>query len=135
MAVFDTTALVDLGNPRRRTHARAQQAVRDAAARGEPLCTTRANLLEMAVGPYRSDRPELERARVARVRASLIVLEVDEPATEQFGRVMAGLLMAGRPIGDLDTLVAAIALANGQSVVTRNPRHFDRVPGLIVHSY
>jgi predicted nucleic acid-binding protein len=41
----------------------------------------------------------------------------------------------GRPAGDMDTLIAAIALAHGQRLVTRNPKHFADVPGLIVESY
>jgi len=33
-------------------------------------------------------------------------------------------------IGDLDLLIASIALSNRQALLTRNKKHFERVPGL-----
>ena len=38
-------------------------------------------------------------------------------------------------IGPNDTLIAAIALANGLTVVTHNTREFRRVPGLLVEDW
>ena len=46
------------------------------------------------------------------------------------GRLGADLRVSGSPIGDIDTLIAGQALARGWTVVTRNIRHFGRVPGL-----
>lgn len=47
----------------------------------------------------------------------------------------AGLERAGTPIGPLDTLIAAHALALGARLVTRNEREFARVPGPEVESW
>jgi tRNA(fMet)-specific endonuclease VapC len=41
----------------------------------------------------------------------------------------------GRPIGPLDTLIAAHALALGTVLVTNNTREFRRVPGLSVEDW
>lgn len=42
---------------------------------------------------------------------------------------------AGTPIGELDTQIAAHALAEGLTLVTHNTRHFERVPGLVVEDW
>jgi tRNA(fMet)-specific endonuclease VapC len=40
------------------------------------------------------------------------------------------LLTQGRPIGPNDTLIAAIARANGAILITHNSNEFSRVAGL-----
>jgi len=44
----------------------------------------------------------------------------------------ADLKRRGQPIGDIDVLIAAIALSEGLAVATHNTIHFNRVPGLTV---
>ena len=51
-------------------------------------------------------------------------------AADQFGTLKAQLKRAGTPIGELDTQIAAHALAEGLVLVTHNTRHFDRIAGL-----
>ena len=45
------------------------------------------------------------------------------------------LIVYSNPIGESDILIASIALANKQTVITRNKRHFERVPGLQVEGW
>ena len=47
-----------------------------------------------------------------------------------YGNVRYTLEKAGRPVGPLDTLIAAHALALGATLVTNNTKEFARVPGL-----
>ena len=63
------------------------------------------------------------------------VLEFDEPAARDFGRITAHLQRLGRPAGDMDVLIAATCVANSHTLATGNPRHFADVPGLVVESY
>jgi predicted nucleic acid-binding protein len=42
---------------------------------------------------------------------------------------------SGRPVGDADLLIAAIAQTNGCSLQTRNPKRFRDVPGLTIEVY
>jgi tRNA(fMet)-specific endonuclease VapC len=37
---------------------------------------------------------------------------------------------SGNPIGMADSLIAGIVTSNGAPLLTRNRRHFERVPGL-----
>lgn len=51
-------------------------------------------------------------------------------AAEQFGRIKAQNRQQGRPRGDLDTLIAAHAIAENLTLITHNTRHFEGIPGL-----
>ena len=46
--------------------------------------------------------------------------------------IWADLKQRGSLIGEVDVLIAAIALSHGVAVVTRNTSHFNRIPGLQV---
>jgi tRNA(fMet)-specific endonuclease VapC len=59
----------------------------------------------------------------------------DRNAADRFGALGALLARRGVPIGTIDTLIAAHALALGLTLVTHNERHFARVPGLTIESW
>ena len=62
--------------------------------------------------------------------APLEVMPFDASAIWHFGELRAGLERRGQPIGALDTMIAAHALASNTILVTNNTREFTRVPGL-----
>jgi len=51
-------------------------------------------------------------------------------AADHYGDLKFQLKRSGTPIGELDTQIAAHALAEGLILVTHNTRHFERVKGL-----
>lgn len=66
---------------------------------------------------------------VQRLLAAFRELEVDRGIAELGGR-----LRRETGVGLADALIAATALLHGLSVLTRNTRHFERVPRLRLHS-
>ena len=56
-------------------------------------------------------------------------------AADHYGPLKQTLKMQGTPIGDMDTLIAAHALAEKLILVTHNTRHFERVPGLTLEDW
>ena len=136
MPVLDTTVLVDLMRPRAADYHRRALAFVDAArGDGKVICTTRINVAELFVGVELADDRAEELDRVRLVLDEMTILELDQRAAQRFGYVSARLQREGRPIGDLDVLIASIALANGQSLATRNVRHFSDIPGLQRETY
>ena len=136
MPVLDTTVLVDLMRPASADAHRRAIAYADAArATGMALCTTRLNVAELFVGVELADDRLNELQRVENVLEKIIILEFDQRAAQRFGYITARLQKRGRPAGDMDVLIAAVAIANGQSLVTRNTRHFAEMPGLRVETY
>lgn len=68
----------------------------------------------------------------------IIPLEVasfDEQAARVYGNVRATLEKAGTPIGSMDMLIAAHAVALGIPLVTNNIREFARIPCLTIHDW
>ena len=136
VVLLDTTVLVDLGRrPASESHRRAAWYVAELLNDGESLVTSRINDAELRVGPELADDRERELVRVERILAGLTILEFDAAAARQFAAIKAILLRRGKVAGDCDMLIAAVAVANGQVLVTRNPKHFVDIPGLVVNSY
>ena len=99
--------------------------------------TSSVSLAELLFGAYRAGprSEELLRMIAREVPGKMWVLPFDEEAAEEYGRLSAHLEARGAPIGEADTQIAAIALANDLTVVTGNVRHFERVPGLTVENW
>src|SRR5207237_6651618 len=69
-------------------------------------------------------------ALIAQLRQQFASLPFDDRAAEEYGRIRAHLASLGTPIGPNDLMIAAIARANGLTLVTHNTVEFSRVPGL-----
>jgi tRNA(fMet)-specific endonuclease VapC len=54
----------------------------------------------------------------------------DDTAAEEYARILADLERRGLKIGANDLFIAAIALANGLTLVTHNTGEFSRIPAL-----
>lgn len=84
-------------------------------------------VLEGAVG---APDPTLEIARFHRFFARFAMVPLDATVMEQFAFLRADLRRRGQLIPDLDLLIAATSLSLDLTLLTRNIRHFARVPGL-----
>lgn len=73
--------------------------------------------------------------RVAKLSQALPLELPGETVPHHYGRIRAELEAAGTPIGGMDLLLAAHALALGACVVTANTREFVRVDGLAVENW
>ena len=56
-------------------------------------------------------------------------------ATHHYAQIRAALERAGTPIGGMDLMIAAHALAEDSVLITNNTREFHRVPGLAVEAW
>ena len=56
-------------------------------------------------------------------------------ATRHYADIRASLERSGQPIGGMDLLIAAHAMAEDSALVTNNAREFLRVPGLAVQEW
>ena len=67
--------------------------------------------------------------------APMEVLPFDAAAIWHYADLRAGLERRGQPIGALDTMIAAHALASNTILVTNNTREFSRVAGLRLENW
>jgi tRNA(fMet)-specific endonuclease VapC len=87
---------------------------------------------ELLYGARASERVAANLLRLERFFAPLGSLPFGDEAAESYGVIRAQLRREGRPIGGNDLMIAAIALANDATLVTRNDGEFRRVGGLRV---
>ena len=127
--ILETTFLVDLERELNRKQVGAAQTFLD-ARRGDRLYITPTIAGELAAGASLSQRKEWE----AFVRPFRI-LATNEEVAWQYGQLFRYLSDNGMLIGSSDLWIAASGLAYGMPVVTRNQRHYRRVPGLSVAEY
>jgi tRNA(fMet)-specific endonuclease VapC len=62
------------------------------------------------------------------------VLSLNRSVMRLFADLRGSLRRQGQLIGDFDLLIAATALHHSLTLVTRNRRHFERIPRLDLHS-
>jgi tRNA(fMet)-specific endonuclease VapC len=65
----------------------------------------------------------------------LVVWPYTNEAAEQFGRIFAELRRIGRPMQQIDIMIAAIAFSLGQCVVVSDDTDLAAVPGLSVENW
>ncbi len=127
--VLETTFLIDLERESRAgVHGAAGRFLEDHGKARFYITVTIAG--EFAAGPSMADRSAWEG-----FLAPFHVLPTTIEAAWHFGRSFAHLRANGTLIGTNDLWIAATALAHQMPVVTRNTRHYRRVPGLEVVSY
>jgi len=85
---------------------------------------------ELRFGMEMMDVKDKRRSRITLLLNDLPTLPWASDAADLFGEIKAKLQRQGTPIGELDTQIAAHALAEGLILVTHNTRHFERVKGL-----
>lgn len=89
-------------------------------------------LFELELGLLKSSAPMRRREQLAEFLAVVEVQPFARAEAHAAAEIRAGLEKRGQPIGPLDTLIAATALANNAVLVTHNTREFSRVSGLEV---
>jgi tRNA(fMet)-specific endonuclease VapC len=92
-------------------------------------------LAELQYGASRSSDPDRNAIALAHFCAPLSIASFDDSAAVIYGNVRAALERNGTPIGPLDTLIAAHALALSATLITNNEREFKRVPELTVENW
>jgi tRNA(fMet)-specific endonuclease VapC len=63
----------------------------------------------------------------------IAVIDLNQEIMKRFARIRGRLRTTGQVIGDTDILIAATAIVHGLTLVTRNRRHYERIPGLTLY--
>lgn len=89
-------------------------------------------LSELRYGMEKSQHIEKNRQALDEFILPLEISDFDETAAEAYGTIRVALEKAGRPIGSMDLLIGAHALALGVTLVTNNTKEFKRIKNLKV---
>jgi tRNA(fMet)-specific endonuclease VapC len=116
-----------------REHPQQVLARLDAVARDEVALSTVVSA-ELRYGAARVKSRKLT-VTIERWLALFVVVPWDDEAARAYARIRAAVEAKGKPIGNLDLLIAAHALSRGATLVTNNTRHFSQVPGLRIENW
>ena len=76
-----------------------------------------------------------EKDKVMNLINSLHVLNLDKDSAILAGEIQADLENRGEVIDIEDIMIGAIAKCNGETIITRNKKHFEKIQGLKIESY
>lgn len=98
------------------------------------VCTSIIVAAELRYGAAKKGSPRLT-AQLEAILAALMVLPLEVPADDVYGRLRAQLERVGQPIGGNDLLIAAQAVALGHVLVTDNESEFGRIDALTCQNW
>src|SRR3972149_5640421 len=89
-------------------------------------------LAELEFGVAKSQHLEKNQSALEEFVLPLEVASFNREAARDYGRVRAALEKKGAPIGPLDMMIGAHAMALGVTLATNNTREYSRIKGLTV---
>jgi len=103
----------------------------------EHIAVTAVTQGELYFGAYNSGRVahNLERIQQFFGVPGPTLLALDENSLMNFGKFKSELRRKGQPIGDIDLLIAGVAVSRGLTLVTNNTKHFERIPGISLDNW
>ncbi len=102
--------------------------------RPQGLAISQINYAEIYEGIYYGkDRPKNELA-LHRFLRVVTVLPLNRQILQRFGVIRGDLRAHGLLFGDFDLLIGTTALHHNLTVVTRNVKHYNRIPRLLLYS-
>ena len=88
---------------------------------------------ELFEGAFGVPDPVAQLTRIRTFLEPFSAVSLSEPIMELFGRTRSHLRRSGMLIPDLDLLIAATAVYHDLILLTRNLRHFERIPELKIY--
>lgn len=120
MIIADTDVLIDF----LRGKGAAETIARELKTGG--LHTTAISAFELWAGTKSDHQVTV----VETLLAALTILPLESEAAKHAAKVRRELERKHSPIGMADSLIAGICLERGGVLITRNRKHFERVPGI-----
>jgi tRNA(fMet)-specific endonuclease VapC len=99
------------------------------------LAISSITLFELDAGARKGSKAKENLERLEQFASLIQVLPFDAKAARQAGALRQQLRERGKPIGDMDMLIAAQALSLPATVVTNNEKEFSLVPDLRVENW
>lgn len=129
--IVDTTFLIDLarGDPG------ALAAAERASTSSEALLLPAPALARFWEAVERSRRPVREKTVVEELLLAQPSVAFGGEHAVAAARILASAAAAGAPLDPFDAMVAAVATVEGEPLLTRNARDFERIPDLRVRTY
>lgn len=135
MIHLDTSYLVDLLREQRRDRFGPASTYLEGLPEDDVLAVSVHVVCELMAGAHAAGAPVGEMDRLSRLCEALVIRYPDERFAAEYGRLLTATRASGTAIDTMDLLIATAAVLDGARLVTRNARHFAKVPGLVLDEY
>ncbi len=98
------------------------------------LASTTINYSELIFGLKRRDSKNLL-PKVELIFDNIKLYSFDKFSAQVFGILKAELSQSGTIVADMDLMIASIAIANKETLVTNNLKHFRKIEGLTIENW
>ncbi len=92
-------------------------------------------LAELLYGVRASARAPENLKRLRQFLQIVAVADFDPASAEAYSHIRLALRRKGRPTGEIDALIAAVAVANEAVLVTHNTKHFENIERLVLEDW
>ncbi len=123
MIVADSDVLIDALRGREPFESRIAEVLAT-----DSLATTAVSAFELLSGA----KTETALTKVRQLLAPLEILPIDAAASSAAAEARRSLEAQGKTIGMADYLIAGVCLSRSLVLLTRNRKHFERVPGVVL---
>ncbi len=130
MAVLDTSFLIDILH----NQPTAVQQLTELEQTEKDLFITAPTVMELWEGALLCNLPQKEKNKIEALLSSLSELPFDTTSAKRAAEILVYLTKKGQIIETEDIMIAGIAMASGEKVVTKD-EHFTRILGLRVLKY
>ncbi len=93
--------------------------------------TTVFNVAELYQGAYLSSKYKENKKQITKFLNTLTILDFNRKDAEIYSEISVELRKKGISIGDFDELISSMAIARAETLITRNIRHYEKIPNLI----
>lgn len=129
--LLDTSFVIDLLRGREAAVKKIKQLESESIATNISAPT----IFEVFVGISLTKKASSEKKRIMDVLESWGTLVLDSESAALGGRIHGQLIEEGQMIDPEDSMIAGIVIVNNETLLTRNDKHFSRVPGLKIETY
>jgi tRNA(fMet)-specific endonuclease VapC len=98
----------------------------------EPLIITSINSFELFKGVLKNSKMNSEQLNL--FVNNFRILDFDRASSEKAAEIFNILKAKGEMIELTDIMIASITIVNNESLLTRNKKHYERIPGLKIEA-
>ncbi|MEA1958573.1 MAG: type II toxin-antitoxin system VapC family toxin [Chloroflexota bacterium] len=99
------------------------------------IAVSSVTIAEMEYGIAKSTKPAESRIALMKFLLPFEIIDFTEQAAPHYGSIRYDLQKKGTPIGNMDLLIASIALVHRLTLVTNNVKEFSRIDNLKVEDW
>jgi len=131
MPILDTDILIDY----LRKKPEAIKTIANLEKLKTSLRTTVFNVGELYKGAFLSSNVPKSLRGIQTLLRKLEIIYFEFEDAQTYGQISAELRKAGEPSGDFDELIASIVITRNETLITRNIRHYDKIPRISLQNW